>query len=145
MAGFHVDKHNELLQLLLPEKLLPPDKQVYVHPLTNHCMHCCCFIKTLLARRDFKIGRGAISNHPIHHIQCVDQMGLEYNKECWYSLVDDVSCRTVLVTSGVGPTVTIWGLDSSSPDLLVATRDVATPTPTLGDPSRTEWVATQLL
>ena len=28
VAGFSSEKHNELLQLLLPEKLLPADKQV---------------------------------------------------------------------------------------------------------------------
>jgi hypothetical protein len=102
VAGFSTEKHNELLQLLLPEKLVPADKQ------------------TLLARRDFKIGRGAICKKPIHHIQCPDH------------------AENVVITSGMGSEVTIWGPDSASPDLLVATGSIATPTPNKMDPDRTE-------
>ncbi|CAI8011413.1 WD repeat-containing protein 73 [Geodia barretti] len=102
LAGFSQVKHNELLQLILPEKLIAADKQ------------------TLLAGRDFKISRGALAKGPIHHIRCADQI------------------RNVIITSGLGPELTVWEPDPGSPDLLVSTGNVATPTPTSTDPDTTE-------
>ena len=72
VGGFSHDKHNEVLQLFLPEKLLPPHKQVKktFHKLCEEALVIFLF-QTLMARRDFKIGCGGISKWPIHHIKCV--------------------------------------------------------------------------
>lgn len=137
MAGFHVDKHNELLQLLLPEKLLPPDKQVCVHVLTNHCMDC-CFVEDFIGSKRLQNWTWSYQQSPHTSHPVCGPDGVRGQLGIGTILVDVVLCRSVLVTSGVGPRVTIWGLDSASPDLLVATGDVATPTPTQGDPGRTE-------
>ena len=46
--------------------------------------------------------------------------------------------RNVIITSGLGPELTVWEPDPGSPDLLVSTGNVATPTPTSTDPDTTE-------